>query len=465
MFKSRFFFNSAEGRWTMMNAKRKLLSLLLLVGLCAFPAVAQKDSRKDGQKKDGAQDSRPVLSPTNPYREVVRESLLNGMRIITLSRSGDPVIKLDLVIKGGAKFDVVGKTGLAKLTQETLLAVNPNLKSELESLHAEIDWGVDSDATWFHIETPMAGIDTTLEILGRLLVVENIRPDAFKLAQEEHLNYLKSKVQSHAEQADDYFLKALFGEHPYGHNIDGSIESVTAIRQGDVYDYMKRFYIANNAFAVITGNISAERTLKPFKSFFGGWMKGQVVPATFRPPKQIARLNLVKIEAPDAAHVEIRGGVLGLKFSDPDFQITEVLAKVLAARMKKDAEGITVNSLQRILPGPFSFSASVTPDQAPAVSRAITETFSSLTASPVSAEELAAAKTALANEYSSRPPEFYLRQIEAFSLPRNFPLEIGKKIEAISIADATRVSKNLLESNALTVVVLGKVNEGFKSTP
>ncbi|MBO0799438.1 MAG: hypothetical protein J2P31_11515, partial [Blastocatellia bacterium] len=189
------------------------------------------------------------------------------------------------------------------------------------------------------------------------------------------------------------------------------------------------------------------------------------VPPTFRPPKQVARLNLVKLEAPDAAHVEIRGGVLGVKFTDPDFQVTEVLAKVLAARMKKDAEGITVESLPRILPGPFFFSASVPPDQAPAVSRAITDTFSSLTTSPVSAEELAAAKTALANEYSSRAPEFYLREIEAFSLPRNFPLVIGKKIGAITVADTTRVSKNLLEANALTVVVLGKVNEGFKSNP
>lgn len=440
----------------------KALLVIMLIG-AVVTANAQKDSQKE--KKNGEQDNRPVLTPANPYREVTRESLLNGLHIISLGRSGDASIKLDLVVKGGAKFDLSGKTGLAKLTQETLLAVNPNLKSELESLNAKIDWGVDIDTTWFQIETPLASLDTVLEIVGRLLVVENIRPDAFKHAQEEHLNRIKEKQSLPAERADDSFLSALFGDHPYGHNVDGTVESVTAIKPGDVYDYLKRFYLSNNAFVVITGNITSDRALRPFKTFFGGWIKGQLVPATFRPPRQVARLNLVKIDVPEAANVEIRGGVLGVKYADPDYLAAEALAQVLAARMKQDAGGFSVKLLPRVLAGPFYFSASVPADQAPALSRAATECFASLTTTPVSPTELAAAKTALANEYSSRPPEHYLHEIELYSLPRNFPLEIGKKIDALSVADLARVSKKLLEANALTVVVLGKVNEGFKSTP
>jgi len=442
-----------------------ILSLILLPNAGAITANAQNDSQKDAQKKTETQDSRPILTPANPYREVTRESLLNGMHVISLGRASNTTIKLDLVVKGGAKFDLAGKTGLAKLTQETLLAVNPNLKAELESLNAEIDWGVDIDKTWFHIETPLTSMDTVLEIVGRLLVVENIRTDAFKRAQEEHLTRIKAINLSPAERADDSFMKALFGDHPYGHNIDGTVESVTAIKQGDVYDFLKRFYISNNSFVVITGNITSDRALKPFKSYFGGWIKGQVVPATFRPPRQVARLNLVKLETPDVPNVEIRGGVLGVKYNDPDYLSTEALALVLAARMKKDAGGCSVKSMQRVLPGPFFFSASVPADQAPAFSRAATEFFTSITTNQVSPEELAAAKTALTNEYSSRTPEQYLLEIEAYSLPRNFPLEIEKKIAAISAADLARVSKKLLDANALTVIVLGKVSEGFKSTP
>jgi zinc protease len=448
------------------NSKGEMLRismalLFMIIGLCV-PANGQKDDQK---KTGDQQDSRPVLVPANPYREVTRESLLNGMQIVTLGRSGEKSVKLDLIIRGGDKFDLAGKAGLAKLTQETLLIVNPNLKEELGSLNASIDWGVDSDTTWFHIESPLPSLDTALEIVGRLLVVENIRPDAFKRAQEEHINRIKLMQLSHSERADDAFMIALFGNHPYGHNIDGSVESVAAVKLGDVYDFMKRFYISNNAFAVVTGNITSERALRPFKMYFGGWTKGQIIPATFLSPKQVAQLNLVKIDAPDAPNVEIRGGVLGVKCSDPDYLATEVLARVLAARLKKDAGGFTVKSSPRVLPGPFYFSASVPAEQAPASSRTATEIFSALSTAPLSAVELAAAKADIASEYSSQPPEYYLRLIETYSLARNFPLEVAKKIEAISAPDLERVSKKLLEKNALTVVVLGKVSEGFKTNP
>jgi zinc protease len=432
--------------------------LFLLNGFCAVTAEAQ-DQKKDDQ------DSRPILTPANPYREVMRDSLLNGMQIITLGRSGDASIKIDLVLKGGAKFDLAGKTGLAKLTQETLLAVNPNLKAELESLQAKIDWGVDSDSTWFHIETPLSTMDTVLEIVGRLLVVETIRAESFNRALEDHINRLKSNALSNAERADISFMKALFGDFPYGHTIDGSAESVSTIKRGDVYDFVRRFYISNNAIAVVTGNITAERAIKPFKVYFGGWTKGQVVPSTFRPPKQIAQLKLVKIEAPDASKVEIRCGVLGVRHNDADYLTTEVMAKILSARIPKDAGEFTVKSVPRVLPGPFFLSASVPAEQASAFSRRATDIFGTFTTSPVSPEELAAAKTALTNEYTARPPEDYLREIEVFSLPRNYPLEVVKKIEAISVTDIERVSKKLFESNALTVVVFGKINEGFKTNP
>ena len=151
-----------------------ILITLLISALFAISANAQK---KGG--KDVPQSSALAPAPTTPYSDVKRDTLLNGFQIIALERPGDQVVKADLVIRAGAMFDLAGKTGLAKLTQETLLAVNPRLKEELESLQAKIDWGVNSDTTWFHIETPANNFDTTFEIFSRLIVVDNIRADAF----------------------------------------------------------------------------------------------------------------------------------------------------------------------------------------------------------------------------------------------------------------------------------------------
>jgi len=313
-----------------------LLCCVLLSG--ALPASAQKKEKTNPQAS-----AAPETAQVTPYSDVRRDNLLNGLQLITLDRQGGSTVKCDLVIRGGAMFDLVGKTGLVALTQESLMVVNPQIKEELASLGAKMDWGVTWDTTWFHVETPANNFGATFEIIARLLVVENVRPEAFKKAQQAQLEELKAHKPTASERADEAFLNAIYGAHPYGHNIEGNEKTVAAITQGDVYDIFRKFYIANNASVVVVGNIAHERVMQVFKVLFGGWVKGEIVPATFRQPAQITKLKLVKVDLPDVANVELRGGLIGVKRGDADFLTTEVIARVLAGRLKRDAEAASAN--------------------------------------------------------------------------------------------------------------------------
>lgn len=437
------------------------LSKLFTIFLCCalFPVGAF------AQKKDKSNPAAPEAAPVTPYSNVRRDNLLNGLQIVTLDRQSDALVKCDLVIRGGAMFDLAGKAGLASLTMESLMIVNPRIKEELESLNAKAEWGVTSDTTWLHLESPTNNFGPAMEIVARLLVVENVRPEAFKAALDAQIAKAKAAKLTVAEQADAAFLKAIYGEHPYGNSRLGDEKTLAGIKQGDVYDFFRRFYIANNASAVVTGNIAHDRVMQVFKVLFGGWVKGQIVPATFRQPVQTAQLRVVKVEMPEAANVELRGGLIGVKHTDADFLTTEVIARIVANRLKGEAgaANFSVRATPRILSGPFLVSASAPADKAPEFSRRATEAFTLLVGAAVSTAELAEAKSALVADYNARPIEHNLREIEMFLLPRNLPLEIGKKIEAISVADVQRVAKRMLDANALTVVVVGKVNEAFNS--
>ncbi|MEP7338364.1 MAG: pitrilysin family protein [Acidobacteriota bacterium] len=435
-----------------------LLCCIFLLGV--LPAAS-------AQKKDKANPPVPETAQITPYSNVRRDNLLNGLQLITLDRQSDAVIKCDLIIRGGAMFDLVGKTGLAALTQDSLMIVNPQITEELASLGAKMDWGVTWDTTWFHVETPASNFGATFEIVARLLVIENVRPAAFKKAQQAQLEKLKARKLTAAEQADEAFLNTIYGAHPYGHNIEGDEKTIAAITQGDAYEIFRKFYIANNAAAVVVGNISHERVMQVFKVLFGGWVKGQIVPATFRQPTQTTKLKLVKVDLPDAASVELRGGLIGVKRSDTDFLTTEVMARLLANRLKRDAEAasanLSVKATPRILSGPVYFSASVPGEKAAEFSRRATESFAALATAPVSEIEVEAAKSVLASEYAARSIEYNLREIEMFLLPRNFPVEAPGAIQKITAADVQRVAKRLFDANALTVVVVGKVNDAFNS--
>ncbi len=439
----------------------KLLSSALvaavLAGLCASGAHAQKSSQKDNKTPLA-----PVASaPVTPFSEVRRDNLLNGFQVISLERVSEPLLKCELVLRAGALFDLTDKIGLATLTQASLMAVNPRVKDEFESLNAKLDWGVTIDTTWFQIESPPGNFDAVMEILARLLIVENIRTDAFKKAQQDTLDKLKAAQPTLAERADEAFLRALYGVHPYGHNLLGNTQTITAMKQGDLYDFHKRFYMGNNAFAVVTGPVKHERIMRTFKTFFGGWIKGAIVQPTFRAPARVEQLNFIKVEAAAAAAtVELRGGVLGVRLTDGDYLAVEVLARVLTARLNRaDIKGANIHHPERVLAAPFYFAATAAADQAQALSRQVTDAFAALATAEITADELAAAKTTLTGEFAAYPIEQSLRDIEAFKLAKNWPLTVSKNISDLTAAELRRVAKRLLEANALTVVALGRVNE------
>ena len=62
-----------------------------------------------------------------------------------------------------------------------------------------------------------------------------------------------------------------------------------------------------------------------------------------------------------------------------------------------------------------------------------------------------------------RPTGEQLQEVEFFSLPRNYPLTYGARVDAVTSADVTRVAKQLFAANALTLVVLGPIGDRFKS--
>lgn len=397
-------------------------------------------------------------SAETPYSKVKRDNLLNGLQIVTLERPEDTTIRCTIVLRGGAMFDGVGKTGLSALTQRTLLAVNPRIREEMESLQTKIEWGIDWDKTWYQLEGPPNNFEAALEILGRLLVVDNIRAEAFKRAQQEQIEEIRGGLTP-SRKADEAFHLAIYGEHPYGHNINGSELTVSGLRQGDVYDIFQRFYLANNASAILVGKVTPEKGLRAFKFLFGGWSKGGAVPATFRQPVSIARTRVVRVDEPKAEQVEFRGGIPGAKYSSPEFPLTQLMAEILTRRWVKESNGssagIAFEAERRILPGPIFFGTRVTPTEAERLAQRLPELFATLASSPVSSEELAEARSTLISRLTTRPVEDWLRDIETFSLPRNYPLTIKSRLEAVTPAELENLAKKLLEVNAVTTVILG----------
>lgn len=456
------------------SPKQLVLSLILLSGSCLLgPSTAYCHPPATDGRHDPAQNLQNAAGQAtgneSPYSEVRRDTLLNGLQVISLKVEGQTQIQCDLIVRAGSMFDPVAKTGLSGMTQRTLLAVNPRLREEMDSLQSTIEWGWDWDTTWFRLRTPPASFEQALEILARLLVVETIRPEAFKAAVEQQLAEIRQPL-SLPSRADEAMMNTLYGIHPYGHNLLGSEATIGNLRPGDVYDYFQRFYLANNASAIVTGPVSQGRVLALFKIFFGGWSKGAIVPATFRPPLRIPQDRVVVVEQPGADLVEIRVGLPGEKVTSPSHLTTHVLGEIWSQRWEKanpTSPGVkaSVEVSRRTLDGPLYLRAQVPTKEARETARRMVEMMARTVATPITGEELAQAKAVLAKKWEGRSVLEWLQEVETFSLPRNWPLTALPRIAAITEAEVIATARTLLERNQPAMVLVGRVEEAPKSNP
>jgi predicted Zn-dependent peptidase len=84
------------------------------------------------------------------------------------------------------------------------------------------------------------------------------------------------------------------------------------------------------------------------------------------------------------------------------------------------------------------------------------DAFASLATAPPTSEELASARRTLEARLESRPVEQWLRDIEVYSLPRNYPLMLRSKLASVTSSELQSLARKLSDANALTTVILGR---------
>ena len=145
--------------------------------------------------------------------------------------------------------------------------------------------------------------------------------------------------------------------------------------------------------------------------------------------------------------------------------LADVLAQRWRAGTPPPTSALMIGAEPRVLAGPIYFSARVAPAgpaEVEALTRRLGESFGSLAVTPPTDEELAAARRSLLARIDARSVEEWLRDIEAYALPRNYPLQIRARIESVTAAEVQSLAKRLSDANALTVVILGRLGESAK---
>ena len=182
---------------------------------------------------------------------VKRDSLLNGLHLITLEHQSAGNVSVHMRINTGALFDLAGKGGLADITAGMLLKGGGGLGAKsiadtVEQAGLKLNATAGWDSTDIVMSGPADSLESMFDLLGKLLIAPSFDQkelDAFKSARAASL---KKEAQDDSFGVRRKALEAVFGSYPFGRPMRGTAETTGQISRQDLVYFHKRFYIANS---------------------------------------------------------------------------------------------------------------------------------------------------------------------------------------------------------------------------
>jgi zinc protease len=393
-----------------------------------------------------------------------------------------PMIAVDFAFGGGGVQDPAGKAGTASLVAALLDEGAGDLDSKtfharLERKAIELGFQAERDTLRGTLRTLTQNRDEAFDYLRLALTAPRFDQTDVEIIRAQILSMLRRATTSPSDIANLRWWQTAFADHPYGRPVNGTLESVPTITVDDLKDYTRRVLARANLKIAVVGDIDAETVKTMLDRVFGALpAEPDLKPVANVSPQGLGRRIVVKLDVPQAV---VTFGGPGIARKDPDFMAAYIVNHILGGgafssrlyqevREKRGLAYSVYDSLVWLNHSSLFLGGTATrADRAGETLDVIDKEIRRLAESGPTADELAKAKAYLNGSFAlnldtSSKIAALLVQLQLDGLGIDYFSRRPEMIDAVTLDDAKRVAKRLLDGGLL-VTVAGRP-EGLAST-
>lgn len=404
----------------------------------------------------------------------------NGAKVMFIPSESVPMLDVRVVFDAGSARDH-GNSGLAVLTNgllsEGAAGMNAQQIAEaFESIGAEFDNDALHDMALVSVRTLVDRkyLKPALAAFRKVLTQPDFPVKAFKREK----NQMKVSVQASEQSPDDIaskaFYKAIYGNHPYGSPVSGTIKTLNKITLKDVRAFYKKYYVARNATIAIVGKINrqqAEAIANTLVSALPTGGKAPALPAV----KPVTQSKTIKIEYP-SEQTHIYMGQVGVKRGDKDYFALYLgnyslggsgfSSRLVHVIREKNALAYSVYSyfLPMRQAGPFIMGMQTRTNKAMKALSLLKQTLRKYLKEGPTVAELTAAKSNITGGFplnldSNSKLLGYISMIGFYNLPLDYLDNFVEKINAITLPEIKSALHRRLDDNKMVTVIVGRLGK------
>lgn len=399
-----------------------------------------------------------------------------GTRVYFVENHDLPILDISVEFVAGSGMDTPDKSGRANLVRHMLSLgagglTEDQITTALVDVGAQIHGHFDRDRAGISLRTLSSERERkqALDILARIIQHPEFSPTVLAREKARIVAGIKESSTKPDYIADQELTKMLYGDHPYGLNEIGEIDTVGSLQRQDLLDFYKSNYVTNQAIIAIIGDVSraeAEAIVKSMTKELSSSSSQATIPAVHASAAGIKRIPHPATQS----HIQL--AYPGLRRIDPDYFPLLVGNHILGgggfvSRLMEEVRqqrGLAYSVSSYFSPfkeqGPFLIGLQTKKEQSEDAFALTMKVLKDFVKDGPTAEELIAAKKNIIGGFPLRIDSnskilSYLSMIGFYNLPLTYLDDYLIAVEAVTVEQVRVAFQRRIQPDSMVAVIVG----------
>ena len=220
----------------------------------------------------------------------IRHTVLpNGLRVVTEAMPTVRSVAFGIWVGVGSRDETPRLAGASHFLEHLLFKGTARrdalqIAAVMDAVGGEMNAFTAKEYTCFYARVLDADLPLAVDVVSDMVTSSLISTPDF----ESERGVILEEIAMHDDAPDDIvhdsFAQTIFGDHPLGRPVLGSVDTITTVSRRSVHGYYRRRYRPANMVVAVAGNVDHARVVRLVRKAFGaaGMLEGDEAPVAPR---------------------------------------------------------------------------------------------------------------------------------------------------------------------------------------
>jgi len=203
-----------------------------------------------------------------------RTTLPGGLRVVTEYLPGVRSASVGLWVGVGSRDEGATVAGAAHFLEHLLFKSTPtrtavDIAQAMDAVGGELNAFTAKEHTCYYAHVLDSDLELAVDLVSDVVLNGRCATGDVELERDVVLEEIAMRDDDPEDALADLFLTALFGDHPVGRPVIGSVQSVSAMTRAQLHSFHVRRYTPERMVVAVAGNIDHNEVVSLVRGHFG----------------------------------------------------------------------------------------------------------------------------------------------------------------------------------------------------